>query len=222
MSKAALISFFLIALLSAGASAQTRYVSDDLRINMRTGQGDQFRITKIVPSGTRLTVLEAGESGEWVRVRTQGGDEGWVRTQYLQDEPVARDKLAQAQARIAELTSQRQELGSESSTLRERSQELSSELQTARAEVERLSAELEELKRVSANAVALNRSNQQLMEERQLLETEIDVLKAENERLGDDTKQTWFLYGAIAVAIGVILTLIVQALRARRRYSDWA
>lgn len=221
MIKRALITFFLVLSFSAGAIAQTQYVSDDLQINLRTGQGDQYRITKILSSGTRLTVLEQGE-GEWVRVRTQGGDEGWVRAQYLQSEPVARDRLAQAQARIAELTNQQRNLGGQTSTLREENQRLSSELQTAQAEVQRLSTELDELKRISANAVNLNQTNQQLMEERQLLETEIDILQAENERLADDSRQTWFLYGAIAVGIGVILTLLLQGMRSRRRYSDWA
>src|SRR5690606_31944693 len=135
----------------------------------------------ILPSGTRLSIIEQGDSGEWVRVRSPDGDEGWVRTQYLQNQPIARDQLAQAQARIAQLTSQGQELGSETSTLRQQNQELSSQLQAAQSEAQRLGTELEELQRISANAVALNRNNQQLMEERQLLQTEIDVLKAENE-----------------------------------------
>ncbi|MGQ9424662.1 TIGR04211 family SH3 domain-containing protein [Gilvimarinus sp. F26214L] len=221
MSKSALITFVLILLFSAGTFAQTRYVSDELRINMRAGQGNQFRITKILPSGTRMTVLEEGETGEWVHVRTQAGDEGWVRDQYLQDQPIARDRLTQAQARIQELTRERQELGGQSSSLQEENQRLSSELQTSQAEVQRLSSELEELQRISGNAITLNQTNKELMEERQLLETEIEVLQAENERLSDDTKQTWFLYGAMAVGIGVILTLIIQALRSRRRYSEW-
>jgi SH3 domain protein len=222
MNKRPLITLFLVLLFSAGAIAQTQYVSDDLKINMRTGQGDQYRITKILPSGTRLTILEQGEEGEWARVRTPAGDEGWVRLQYLQSEPVARDRLAQAQARIAELTSQSRNLGGETSTLRQENQQLTSELQAARADVQRLSTELDELKRISANAVTLNQTNQQLMEERQLLETEIDVLQAENERLADDSNQTWFLYGAIAVGIGVVLTLLLQGIRSRRRYSEWA
>lgn len=222
MSRSVILTMLFTFLLSAGAAAQTRYVSDDLRINMRTGEGDQYRIIKILPSGTKMTVLERGSSDEWVKVRTSGGDEGWVRTQYLQDQPVARDLLAQAQAKIAALSSQRQELGSEASSLEKENSQLRSDLQSAQAEAKRLGAELEELKRISGNAIKLNQTNQQLMEERQLLETEIDVLKAENDRLSDDSKQTWFLYGAIAVAIGVIITLLSQSIRSRRRYSEWA
>ncbi|MEX1032947.1 MAG: TIGR04211 family SH3 domain-containing protein [Cellvibrionaceae bacterium] len=210
MRKNALITLLLSLFLSAGALAQTRYVSDELRINMRTGQGDQFRITKILPSGTRMSVLEQGTDGDWVRVRTLAGDEGWVRTQYLQDQPIARERLAQAQALVGQ-----------AAELQEQNRELSNQLQATRTEADRLSAELEELRRVSSNAVELNRANQQLMEERQLLETEINVLQAENERLSDDSNQTWFLYGAIAVGIGVIITLLAQSIRSRRRFSEW-
>lgn len=221
MSKSRLSAFLLLLVISVSSFAQTRYVSDDLRINLRTGAGDQYRITKILRSGTRMTVLEESENAEWVRVRTQAGDEGWVRVQYLQNEPVARDQLAQAQARIAELSSRGGDIGKQNAELREQNQQLTNELQAARDDASRLNRELEELKQISANAVNLNRSNQQLMEERRLLQTEIDVLKAENERLADDARQTWFLYGAIAVGLGVLITLIVQSLRSRRRYSEW-
>jgi SH3 domain protein len=222
MNKSVLITLLMVLFFSAGTLAQTRYVSDELQINLRTGQGDQFRITRILSSGTKMTVLERGAASEWVRVRTEAGDEGWVRSQYLQDRPVARDLLAQAQARLNALSAQRQEIDNERSGLQAEKQQLSSQLQTAQAEVRRLSTELEELKRISANAISLNQSNQQLMEERQLLETELDVLQAENERLSDDSNQTWFLYGAIAVGIGVIITLLVQNIRSRQRYSEWA
>lgn len=221
MSTNRISAFILLLIISASSFAQTRYVSDDLRINLRTGAGDQFRITKILRSGTRMTVLEESDNGEWVRVQTQTGDEGWVRVQYLQNEPVARDRLAQAEARIAELSNRGQNVGSENAQLREQNEQLTSDLQAARGESSRLSRELEELKQISANAVNLNRANQELMEERRLLQTEIDVLKAENERLTDDARQTWFLYGAMAVGLGVLITLIVQSLRARRRYSEW-
>lgn len=221
MNKSRLTALILLLIISIPSLAQTRYVSDELLINLRTGAGDQYRITKILRSGTRMTVLEESENGEWVRVQTQAGDEGWVRSQYLQSEPIARQRLAQAEARIAELSNRGESVGSENAQLRQENQQLKSELQAAQAEASRLSRELEELKQISANAVNLNRANQELMEERRLLQTEIDVLKAETERLADDSRQTWFLYGALAVGLGVVITLILQSLRSRRRYSEW-
>ena len=54
-------SFSLVIALSLGlattAFAETRYVSDRLEIQMRTGKGTQFRILRMLPSGTALEVL---------------------------------------------------------------------------------------------------------------------------------------------------------------------
>lgn len=222
MVKHTVIFTLFIVGMAAGAQSQTRYVSDELFVNLRTGQGDQYRITKILRSGTRMEILENGDTTDWIRVRTAAGDEGWVRTQYLQDGPIARDLLVQAQAKIAELNNKQSTLNSSASEIQTQNQTLQEELTASQTEAARYSQELEELKRISANAVQLNASNQKLMEERQILETEIDVLKAENERLSDKSHQTWFMYGAIAVAIGVFLTLLIQRIRARRKYSEWA
>ncbi len=220
------ISFLAIiagqALVSQQVFAQTHYVSDQLLVNLRSGQGSQYRILKILKSGTSMTELEKGETDEWIKVRTQAGDEGWILTQYIQQQPIAAQKLAQAEARIAQLTSGQDTLSSEFDLLKEQNREFSSELQAARIENQRITKELDDLKKISGNAIRLDVSNKKLTEEYELLKTQIDVLEADNERLADNSNQTWFLYGAISVVIGVLLTLLVQVLKARRRYTEWA
>lgn len=208
--------------LSATSTAQTRYVSDELVVNLRSGEGDQYRIIKLLKSGTQMQIVEQGTSRDWAKVELTNGTSGWVRTQYLQNGPIAKALLAEAQKKLAQLSTQTESLGSETSSLQSENSQLNDQLKTALTEASELSKELDELKRISANAVTLNTNNQKLMQERQLLETEIDVLKAENERLSDNSNQTWFLYGAIAVIIGVLLTLLLQNIRSKRRYSEWA
>ena len=91
------ISCFFIAILSFSAHAQTRYVSDKLVITVRTGQGAQFQIIKTLESGDHVKVLETTDTG-YTLIETTDGTEGWVRTQYLADEPVASEKLIRAEA----------------------------------------------------------------------------------------------------------------------------
>ena len=85
------------------AQAETRYVSDQLEIPMRTGKSTQHRILRMLPSGTPLEVLELDKENGWTRVRTPDGKEGWVLTRLLMDIPAARDRLARAEKRLAEL-----------------------------------------------------------------------------------------------------------------------
>lgn len=202
--------------------AQTHYVADELLVNLRSGQGPQYRIKKILKSGVSMTELEKGETGDWIRVKTQYGNEGWILTQYLQKQPIAAQRLAIAEARIEKLTSGQESLSSETSTLTGQNKELSSELKAARIENQSVSKELDDLKKISSRAIQLDVSNKKLTEEYELLKTKIDVLEADNERLADNSIQTWFLYGAFSVVIGVLITLLVQMLKARRRYTEWA
>jgi len=205
-----------------GLFAQTHYVADELLVNLRSGQGPEYRIKKILKSGVSMTELEKGETDDWIRVKTQYGNEGWILTQYLQKQPIAAQRLARAEARITKLTSGQKSLSSETATLTEQNKELSSELKAARIENQQVSKELGDLKKVSSRAIQLDVSNKKLTEEYELLKTQIDVLEADNERLGDNSVQTWFLYGAFSVIIGVLLTLLVQMLKARQRYTEWA
>ena len=46
-----------IMLFSSVATAATRYVSDELSINMRRGPGTGYRISELVEAGDRLTTL---------------------------------------------------------------------------------------------------------------------------------------------------------------------
>jgi len=213
--------FLITSCLVLSAYGQTRYVMDELLVNLRSGQGDQYRIIKILPSGTSMKVLSGKDDDEWIQVETSAGDKGWIRSQYLQSTPVAQILLTQAQKRLATLEEQNQKLTPQSQALQSENLQLKSQLDSTQSRSSNLDQELEEIKRVSANAVTLNNNNKKLMEERQILETEIDVLKAENERLSDDSNQTWFMYGAIAVVIGMLMTLIIQKIRSRRRYSEW-
>jgi len=222
--KLSLFSLFTLVcclLLAPSVLAQTRYISDELYVPLRAGQGNQYRIVhRGLPSGTPLELIEEGE--EWSQVRTEDGTEGWIRNQYLQNEPIAETLLQQAQARIATLTNRQENLGQETSQLEQRNQELQTQVENLQAENQRLVAELEEIKRVSSNTLELNQRHQELLEEHQILQTQLDVAQAENERLERESQQTWFLYGAIAVGLGVILTLIAQSVKSRRRYSEWA
>lgn len=122
----------LVLALAPAASAQTQYVRDEIRVNMRTGPGNQFRILKVLVSGDAVTKL--AENDNWVNVRTPDGEEGWVPIGYVLSKvpssvtlPRVEAKLAQAQSRVEELETQmggQSEAIAELETLRARNLEL--------------------------------------------------------------------------------------------------
>lgn len=79
-----LLSLFVMLAVPAAARADTRYVSDELIITLRSGRSAEFRILDYLKTGTPLEVLE--EEGAHLRVRTRGGKEGWVLKRYTTSE----------------------------------------------------------------------------------------------------------------------------------------
>ena len=80
----------------------TRYVSDQLEITMRNGQGVKFAIKRVLTSGDRLDLIEADSSG-YSKVRTIEGVEGWVLTRYLMNAPSVRNLVADSDQKVANL-----------------------------------------------------------------------------------------------------------------------
>lgn len=212
----------ILSLCSAAAVAETRYIIDKVYVDFRSGASNEHRIINNLPSGTKLDMVGLSDDEKWAEVITEDGERGWVRAQYLTDQPIARDLLLEAQRKLTTLSGQSNDLTEQVSSLQQQNNTLQTQLDSATTERDQALSELEEIKRISADALDLNKRHQQLLQDHQALETKLDVANAEIDRLSDDSRQTWFLYGAIAVAIGVVLTLIVQNIRSRRRYSEWA
>ena len=107
----------VLMLTAVAASAQTRYVSDELTITLRTGPSTQNQILRNLTSGAAVEVLQELPDEGYTRVRTTDGTEGWVISRYLQTERIAAQRLtvaerdlAQARERIGTLEAQVAEL----------------------------------------------------------------------------------------------------------------
>ncbi|MFC6632234.1 TIGR04211 family SH3 domain-containing protein [Microbulbifer taiwanensis] len=212
--------FALSAPVSA-LGADTRYITDQLHVPMRSGKGNEFRILhRGLPSGTRLALLEDAAGDGWARVRTPDGDEGWVRRQYLVSEPVAEIKLQKAEADLARF--EKMDLGGEVRRLEEENRKLNVALTTEQEKSQQLAGELKELKTLSADAVALNQRHQKLLHQHELLKQEQIMAEAEIQRLSGSESHKWYMYGALSVGLGAILAMIAPHLRPRRRRSEWA
>lgn len=203
---------------SLPALAADKYVSDKLAITLRTGQGNQYQIIKILESGARLKVLEETDTG-YARVQLADGTEGWVRTQYLTDEPVAADRLVKVEERLAKLQERNTAMQQELKTLKQEKGQLESELNKLRGAHQSASTELAQLSELAARPKQLAEENIELRENFARMSDELTLLKQENQVLKDRSKRNWFLAGALVVVIGMIIGLIIPKLRFRKRDS---
>lgn len=211
----------LILLLSSltAAHAETRWVSDQLVITLRTGQGNQYQILKTLPSGTKLEVLNQADSG-YTQVRTPAGDEGWVLTQYLTDKPTARLLLAQAQSQLAALQDENAKLKDDSTQLRQTNTELDKQVKDLSAQTAEQGKELARLKDVAERPLQLDNENKALKEQTIQLEKNLQIVTQENLSLKDRAEREWFMAGAGVLLAGMLLGLLLPKIRWRRR-SSW-
>ena len=213
----------LVALLGISAqpaAAATRYISDELTVPVRSGPSGGHRIVHAgLASGTRMEVLEEDEAAGFSRIRTSGGTEGWIRTQYLVSEPIAKLKLAAAQESLrrarAALAAEQAKVQELSQTARQQSNANTSSQQR----IEQLQAELAEIKRISAGAIATNDANLKLTENNARLQEELDDLAESHARLQDNTENQMLMIGAGLILLGLLAGV---AIKARPQRSAWS
>jgi SH3 domain protein len=213
-----LLLAIILSALTGLAGAETLYVIDKLVITLRAGPTAQDRILKTLGSGAKLEVLETGST--YTRVRTEDGTEGWVPNQYVGKEPSARQRLAEAENKVSALSAENTRLKGELDTLGSRSTSVESTYQKVAAEHKTLTEELERLRRVSAHPLKLEEENQQMKKELVELENDYELLRQEHQLLTDSNEREWFITGAGAVLLGVLIGLIGPRLRGRKR-SSW-
>lgn len=206
--------------LGLDAAADTRYISDMLYVPLRSGPSGEHRIIHWgLPSGMALEVLDEDESANFTQVRTEGGTEGWIPSQYLVDQPIAAARLAQAESEIERLESL---LGEDASTLvaelEEARQEAARNAESAEAVVA-LEAQLEEIQRVSADAIDTREENVRLAEANAALRREHEDLEARTDRLQGKVEMWWMLVGGGLVLAGLLIGVWLGS-RSRRR-SGW-
>jgi len=218
-------SVLLLALLAtAPLQAQSvRYVSDKVFIVLHKGPGADYRWAAKLTPGTRLEVSQTAKDGKWSEVTTQRGTTGWVQSEFLTAESPAQVKLPAALARADQLTAKNAKLNTELKALQQEKTELLNRINSSDSELGDVSQELANLKQVSGKAVQLDADNRRLVEDTENLRSEVEMLEAENQRLNDKLSSEDFINGALAVLLGVIITLVVPRVWPKRsKSSSWA
>ncbi len=204
-------------LLTATASAEPAWVSDQFEITLRSGPSTSNAIQLMVDSGTRLEVLERDAESGYSRVQTQGGTEGWVLTRYLMNEPSAREQLQTLTSQLTNANSRGTSLNSQLQAIRAEQNAATSEIATLEREKAAVEEELAEIKRTAANVLAINDQNKSLMDQLAAAQIRADTLEQENRELASQTTRYWFMAGALVLLIGIVLGIWLPRIRWQRR-----
>lgn len=210
------ISFFVC----TQVSAETLYVSDVLRITVRTGPTTDNEIIEMVVSGDALETT-GEESDGWFPVRTGKGTEGFAMSRFLVSEPIARDQLTDLQAQLESLQAEPDSLQATVVQVQNENRNLSVQNDELSLEVQQMAESLSSITDLSSNSLGIAAERDELRQERDKLLLELDEARMENSVLEDQSDKKWAMVGAGVLFIGIVLGLILPGLKSRRR-SSWS
>tara|TARA_R110002049_G_scaffold252264_1_gene427073 strand:- start:203257 stop:203883 length:627 start_codon:yes stop_codon:yes gene_type:complete len=126
--------------LPTSSFAETVFVTDSLKLKLRTTASNTAEVVTSLDSGQKLTLLE--KQKRFTRVKTSDGKQGWVQSWFLTDKPPATYLLAGVTKENAELT---ENLAAATTKLKNFDSETARENEQLNATVATLSKKIEEL-----------------------------------------------------------------------------
>jgi SH3 domain protein len=208
----------LLYVLAGHVHAQTeRYVTDSLRLEARQGPSTNHRITNMLSSGTRVTVLEEDAETGYSRVALDDGSEVWILSRFLMDQPAARAQLAQAREKFTSERDNARNLTGELETMGRTADELEQSKSALATDKKLLQTELAQIKQAAADTLAIQERNQNLDKQLEVVSTDLDAAKQRNRALKERAERDWFIAGAGVLLGGIIIGLVIPKIRWKRR-----
>ena len=200
---------------SANGLAESMYVTDLLKLTLRSGPSTEHKILSVVESGYQVEMLEPGE--DWSLVRIADGKEGYVLTRYLVPEPTHNVRLEKLQTKHKALVQQAATLLEENTRFRNESKKLKATSDGNEKALKKLNTEYDKLKAGSAEYIELKEKyktvNGQLAEQTKRAAALDEELRA----IEINQYIKWFLAGSGVLLVGFIVGY--SARRQRRRPS---
>ena len=204
-----------IVLFSGIVWAETMYISDTIKVTLRTGHGIDHKIIEIIKSGEKVEVIEQGK--EWTKVRLPSQKEGWILNRFLMSRQPSRLLLKRLKKNHKVLSLQSVSMLQESTKLKKENKRLGLKLAENEETLAKVSKSYEILKTESAEFLELKSNHEKTA--LQLVRQAEKLKKTEKELttllLHQNIK--WFLSGAGVLIVGFILGL--SAKRKRRKSS---
>ena len=200
---------------SAVGFAETRYVTDLLKLPLRTGPTTEYKILDLVKSGQQLEVVEPGK--DWSQVRLPNGKEGYVLNRYLVGQPTSAVQLSKLQVKYTSLRQQATALIEENSRFKEENKTFKSTLDSNETALNKLETDYKELKTGAAEFLNLKKKYKEVSTKLAEQTKKANTLDKELSGLEMNQYIKWFLAGSGVLLVGFIIGF--SARRGRRRPS---
>lgn len=205
----------ILTCFSANGLAETMYVTDMLKLTLRSGPSTEHKILSVVESGQQVEMLEPGD--DWSLVRFGDDKEGYVLTRYLMAEPAHSVRLAQLQTKHKALMQQAATLLEENTRLRSDNKKFKSSSDGSEKALKKLHSDYDKLKAGSADYIELKEKYKTVSGQLAEQTKRADALDEDLRAIEINQYIKWFLAGSGVLLVGFIVGF--SARRQRRRSS---
>ena len=195
--------------------AGSMYVTDILKVTLRTGPSIDNKIIKMIESGQKVEVVESGQ--EWSLVRIFDGQEGWILNRYLIPNETDKLKLERLRSEHSNLKAKFRTTFEENSKLKTENKKLSSVLAATEKALTQVRNDYESLKASSAEFLTLKSNFKKTSTKLSEQTKRADEFEEKVEKLTFSNYISWFLAGSGVLFVGFILGFSTK--RQRRQSS---
>jgi SH3 domain protein len=197
------------------AFAETAYITEKLEIPVRSGESRDYRIIRYLQAGAQVEILETYESG-YTKIKDERGREGFVLGRYLVDRAPSFVIAGRLEAEVAKQKETIKRLQQDIKALTSQNESSGESVKAIKEQLAKKEAELNEFLATAGDSITLRNRLVALETERQVLLADNETLRAEKLAAGDDSSKSWFALGALTLAAGWFVGLLMPRIRRSR------
>ncbi|MGB2318367.1 MAG: TIGR04211 family SH3 domain-containing protein [Litorivicinaceae bacterium] len=205
----------LMASVPLVAFAETAYITEKLEIPVRSGESREYRIIRYLQAGAQVEMLQTYESG-YTKIRDERGREGFVLGRYLVDRAPSFVIAGRLEAEVAKQSETIKRLEQDIEALTAQNKSSNESVKMAKDQLAEKEVELKEFLAAAGDSITLRNRLVALETERQVLLADNETLRAEKLAARDDSFKSWFALGAITLAVGWFVGLLMPRVRRSR------
>ena len=205
----------LVASVPLVAFAETAYITEKLEIPVRSGESREYRIIRYLQAGAQVKMLQTHESG-YTKIRDERGREGFVLGRYLVDRAPSFVIAGRLEAEVAKQRETIKRLQQDIEALTAQNKSSNESVRMAKDQLAEKEVELKEFLATAGDSITLRNRLLALETERQVLLADNETLRAEKLAARDDSFKSWFALGAITLAVGWFVGLLMPRVRRSR------
>jgi SH3 domain protein len=200
--------------MNAIATGETYYIAPASELPLRADKGPRKKIVAVLADGTKVTLVE--RAGEWSRIRTESGKEGWILHRYLTKDTPLNIKVKQLQTANRQLKEDLKKISAERTTTSKAFNECDNNLTNCRIALDKLREQYETLRKDAAEVLQIKEMLKASEEELAATKSELTATKQRLENLKNNSNIKWFLAGSGVLFTGWIIGIITAGRRKRR------